>query len=59
MKSIIDIRNELWQKQPDFRLQRALARIDRAITNLDRAQAYLADIKGAEDIRKSIIELLL
>lgn len=59
MKSIIDIRNELRSKQPDFRLQRALARIDRAITNLDRAQAYLADIKGAEDIRKSIIELLL
>ncbi len=58
MKSILAIKNELRSKQPDFRLQRASARIDKAITALDRAQADLVGIAGMEDIRASIIELL-
>ena len=58
MKSILAIKNEIRQKQPDFRLQRASARIDKAITASDRAQADLVGIAGMEDIRASIIELL-
>ena len=58
MKSIITIKNEIRNKHPDFRLQRAAARIDKAITALDRAQADLVGIQGMEDIRAAIIELL-
>lgn len=58
MKSIIAIKNEIRTKHPDFRLQRACAHIDKAITALDRAQADLVGIQGMEDIRASIIELL-